>query len=119
LPVLLYGDSSDEEVLEIGLEYASVVVITFADPAVAIGIIRAVRMLRSDVPILVRAQDDTRLQDLLAAGATEVVPETFEASVMLAAHALLLLRQPMSRVMRLLGGIRRRAVHGLARCAAW
>ena len=107
LPVL-YGDSSDEEVLEkIGLEHASVVVITFADPAVAIGIIRAVRMLRADVPILVRAQDDTRLQDLLAAGATEVVPETFEASVMLAAHALLLLRQPMSRVMRLLGGIRR------------
>ena len=107
LPVL-YGDSSDEEVLEkIGLEHASVVVITFADPSVAIGIVHAVRALRADVPILVRAQDDTRLQDLLAAGATEVVPETFEASVMLAAHALLLLRQPMSRVMRLLGGIRR------------
>lgn len=107
LPVI-YGDSSDEEVLEkIGLEHASVVVITFADPAVAIGIVRAVRALRTDVPILVRAQDDARLQDLLAAGATEVVPETFEASVMLAAHALLLLQQPMSRVMRLLGGLRR------------
>lgn len=107
LPVI-YGDSSDEEVLEkIGLEHASVVVITFADPAVAIGIVRAVRALRTDVPILVRAQDDARLRDLLAAGATEVVPETFEASVMLAAHALLLLQQPMSRVMRLLGGLRR------------
>lgn len=107
LPVM-YGDSSDEEVLEkIGLQHASVVVITFADPSVAIGIVRAVRALRADVPILVRAQDDTRLQDLLAAGATEVVPETFEASVMLAAHALLLLQQPMSRVMRLLGGLRR------------
>lgn len=118
LPVL-YGDSSDEEVLEkIGLEHASVVVITFADPSVAIGIVQAVRALRADVPILVRAQDDTRLQDLLAAGATEVVPETFEASVMLAAHALLLLRQPMSRVMRLLGGIRRErytALRGLLR----
>jgi len=118
LPVL-YGDSSDEEVLDkIGLEHASVVVITFADPSVAIGIVQAVRALRADVPILVRAQDDTRLQDLLAAGATEVVPETFEASVMLAAHALLLLRQPMSRVMRLLGGIRRErytALRGLLR----
>lgn len=118
LPVL-FGDSSDEEVLhQVGVEHASVVVITFADPSVAIGIVRAVRALRADVPVLVRAQDDSRLEDLLTAGATEVVPETFEASIMLAAHALLLLQQPMSRVMRMVGGIRREryaALRGLLR----
>jgi CPA2 family monovalent cation:H+ antiporter-2 len=42
----------------------------------------------------------------MAAGATEVVPETFEASLMLASHALLLLKQPVSRVVRTIAHIR-------------
>ncbi|MEY3466184.1 MAG: hypothetical protein RL603_1783, partial [Pseudomonadota bacterium] len=118
LPVI-FGDSSDEEVLQkVGVGQASVVVITFADPATSIGIVRAVRAQRPDVPVLVRTQDDARLADLMAAGATEVVPETFEASIMLVAHALLLLDQPMSRVMRMASGIRREryaALRGLLR----
>jgi len=68
------------------------VVITFANPEVALRILRAVRELREDVPILVRTQDDTKLEELQAAGATEVVPETFEASLMLLSHLLLLLK---------------------------
>ena len=40
----------------------AVVVITFANPEVALRILRAVRELRSDVPILVRTQDDTKLE---------------------------------------------------------
>jgi CPA2 family monovalent cation:H+ antiporter-2 len=42
----------------------------------------------------------------MAAGATEVVPETFETSLMLASHALMLLNQPVSRVVRTIGNIR-------------
>jgi CPA2 family monovalent cation:H+ antiporter-2 len=106
MPVI-YGDSSDTDVLrEVGLAASSAVIITFADPSTAIGIVRAVRGLRQDVPILVRTADDTRLDDLMAAGATEVVPETFEASLMLASHALVLLKQPVSRVVRTIANIR-------------
>ena len=106
LPVI-YGDSSDPELLrEVGLSAASTVVITFSDPAVALGIVRAVRSLRAEVPVLVRTADDSRLEELMAAGATEVVPETFEASLMLASHALMLLKQPVSRVVRTIGSIR-------------
>ncbi len=106
LPVI-YGDASDVDLLrEVGLKTANAVVITFADPAVAIGILRAVRSLRADVPVLVRTADDSRLADLMAAGATEVVPETFETSLMLASHALMLLNQPVSRVVRTIGNIR-------------
>jgi CPA2 family monovalent cation:H+ antiporter-2 len=54
----------------------------------------------------VRTADDSRLDELMAAGATEVVPETFEASLMLASHALLLLKQPVSRVVRTIAHIR-------------
>ncbi len=102
-----YGDSSDEEVLRrVGVENASAVIITFADPAVALGIVRSVRQLRDDVPILVRTQDDSRLTELMDAGATEVVPETFEASLMLVSHTLMLLKVPVSRVVRTVAHVR-------------
>jgi CPA2 family monovalent cation:H+ antiporter-2 len=104
---VLYGDCADEELLQtIGIATATAVVITFANPATALGIIRAVRNLRADVPILVRTADDSRLGELMAAGATEVVPETFEASLMLVSHTLMLLNMPVPRVVRLIGSIR-------------
>jgi CPA2 family monovalent cation:H+ antiporter-2 len=65
-----------------------------------------VRELREDVPILVRTQDDTKLEQLQSAGATEVVPETFEASLMLLSHLLLLLKLPVPRVIRTVNDIR-------------
>jgi len=106
LPVI-FGDASDPELLRrAGLAQASAVVVTFSDPAVALGIVRSVRAERVDVPLLVRTADDTRLEELMSAGATEVVPETFEASLMLASHALLLLKQPVSRVVRAIGSAR-------------
>jgi CPA2 family monovalent cation:H+ antiporter-2 len=73
---------------------------------VSLRILRAVRSLRADVPVLVRTQDDTRLEELQSAGATEVVPETFEASLMLLSHLLLLLKVPVSRVVRTVDDIR-------------
>ena len=104
---VVFGDSADEQVLAaVGLAAASVVVITFADPDVSFGIVRAVRRLRTDVPVLVRTADDSRLEELQRAGATEVVPETFEASLMLVAHVLLFLDTPMADVVRAVGDIR-------------
>jgi len=104
---VLYGDSADEQMLRhAGLDTASAVIISFADPAVSIGIVRTVRRLRADVPLLVRTQDDTRLAELTAAGATEVVPETFEASLMLVSQVLMLLQVPVSRVVRTVADIR-------------
>jgi len=104
---LIYGDAGEGKVLEnVGLGHASVVVVTFANPEVALRILRSVRALRPDVPILVRTQDDTKLEELQAAGATEVVPETFEASLMLLSHLLLLMKVPMGRVIRTVNDIR-------------
>jgi CPA2 family monovalent cation:H+ antiporter-2 len=104
---VIYGDAADTEILEtVGLEHCSVLVISFADPDVALGILRSVRELRKDVPVLVRTQDDTKLDEMQAAGATEVVPETLEASLMLMSHMLLLLDMPVSRVVKTVGDIR-------------
>jgi monovalent cation:H+ antiporter-2, CPA2 family len=104
---VIYGDAGEVKVLEnVGVAHASCVVITFANPEVALRILRAIRELRKDVPILVRTQDDTKLEELQAAGATEVVPETFEASLMLLSHLLLLLKLPVPRVIRTVNDIR-------------
>jgi len=104
---VMYGDSSDEEMLsKAGLDHASAVVISFSDPQTSIGILRSIRRLRPQVPVLVRTQDDVRLKDLQEAGATDVVPETFEASLMLVSHVLMLLNVPVTRVVRAIGDIR-------------
>jgi CPA2 family monovalent cation:H+ antiporter-2 len=104
---VIYGDAGEVKVLEnVGIAHASCVVVTFANPDVALRILRAVRELRNDVPILVRTQDDSKLDQLQSAGATEVVPETFEASLMLLSHLLLLLKLPVPRVIRTVNDIR-------------
>jgi CPA2 family monovalent cation:H+ antiporter-2 len=53
------------------------------------------------VPVIVRTQDDHDLEALRTAGATEVVPEAIEGSLMLASHALALVGVPMRRVIRI------------------
>ena len=104
---VMFGDSADEQILvKAGVEAATAVVISFSDSATSVGILRSIRRLRPDVPILVRTQDDTRIKELQEAGATEVVPETFEASLMLVSHVLILLHVPVSRVVRTMGDIR-------------
>jgi CPA2 family monovalent cation:H+ antiporter-2 len=96
---VMWGDSADEELLRsLGVDRATVIIVTFAAPSVALGVVRAIRRLRSDVPVLVRTQDDSRLAELSEAGATEVVPETFEASLTLVSQALTLLQLPSQQV---------------------
>jgi CPA2 family monovalent cation:H+ antiporter-2 len=105
---VVFGDCADEELLRsLGVDRATVVIITFAAPAIALGVVRAVRRLRSDVPVLVRTADDAGLRELSEAGATEVVPETFEASLTLLSQALTLLQLPTPQVMRIVENLRR------------
>jgi CPA2 family monovalent cation:H+ antiporter-2 len=105
---VVWGDSADDELLRnLGLDQANVVIVTFADNAVALAVVRAVRRLRADVPVLVRTQDDSQLAELSAAGATEVVPETFEASLTLVSQALTLLQLAAPRVSGIVDTIRR------------
>lgn len=56
--------------------------------------------------MIVRTVDDSELKSLIDAGATEVVPEVLEGSLMLASHLLLLLGVPLNRVLRSIRSIR-------------
>ena len=98
---VVFGDASRHETLvAAGIARASALVITFADTELALRILHHVRALNPPLPVIVRTLDDANLDRLIAAGASEVVPETFESSLMLASHALVLLGVPLRRVVR-------------------
>jgi CPA2 family monovalent cation:H+ antiporter-2 len=86
---VFYGDSSREQTLEhAGIENASALVITFPEADSSEVITRTARTLCKDIPLIVRTRDDRHLEQLLESGATEVVPDTIESSMMLAQHTL-------------------------------
>ncbi|MFN4350845.1 MAG: monovalent cation:proton antiporter-2 (CPA2) family protein [Hylemonella sp.] len=97
-----YGDAARlQALMAAGLGRASAVVITYLDVPGALKVLANVRAHAPHVPVIVRTQDDFALDRLRAAGATEVVPESIEGSLMLASHALALVGVPMRRVIRL------------------
>jgi K+:H+ antiporter len=104
---VVYGDASRHETLvAAGIARASALVITFADTRLALRILHHVRALNPGLPVIVRTLDDSDMDSLIAAGASEVVPETFESSLMLASHALVLLGVPLRRVVRRIREVR-------------
>uniref|UniRef100_UPI00197F7147 NAD-binding protein n=1 Tax=Pseudomonas viridiflava TaxID=33069 RepID=UPI00197F7147 len=82
----------------VGVERARLVVIAVDNTDVALVVLKEARRINPEVPILVRTRDDSQLTELKAAGASEVVPELLESSLMLAAHALVLLGLPDQQV---------------------
>jgi CPA2 family monovalent cation:H+ antiporter-2 len=97
---VVYGDASRREALtSAGLSKARAVAITFADTHLALKILHNVHARRPDLPVIVRTVDDSALEKLYEAGATEVVAEVLEGSLMLASHSLLLLGVPLNRVL--------------------
>ena len=98
---VVYGDAARRETLvAAGITRAAALVVSFNDVRAALRIIASAHELNANAPVIVRTQDDTDLDRLLAAGATEVVPEVFEGSLMLGSHALVLLGVPLARVIR-------------------
>ena len=96
-----YGDATEPAVLEsVGIGNARLLVISHHDLAAAFAVLDAVRNLRPGLPVMVRATDESQVDELRAAGAVEVVPETLEAALMITAHVLLLLDVPLARVVR-------------------
>ncbi len=98
---VVYGDAAKREVLmAAGLMRAKVLVVSYEDKHSTLAILRHVKELRPDLPVVVRATDDSNMEILKNAGAAEVVAEVLEGSVMLASQALLLAGVPLSRVVR-------------------
>ncbi len=98
---VMFGDAARRVVLEAaGGARAKALVISYADNRAAMKILHIVQENYPQLPVIVRTVDDTNMEALRAAGATEVVPEILEGSLMLASHALMLLGVPLNRVVK-------------------
>ncbi len=96
-----FGDARQASVLEAaGISRARALVVSYSEVETALAIIESVRRLRQNLPILVRTRDDSHLDELLQAGADEIIPETLESSLMVASHLLAVLGVPMRRILR-------------------
>lgn len=111
-----YGDCRRGALLSaVGLERARLVVIAVDNSDVALVVLKEARRINHKVPILVRTRDDSQLTELKAAGASEVVPELLESSLMLASHAMIMLGLPDQQVRDRVDEVRRnryRLLHG-------
>ena len=112
---VVFGDAARlQSLMAAGLSRASAVVVSYHDTPSALKILRQVQAHAPKVPVIVRTIDDSDIEKLRAAGATEVVPEAIEGSLMLASHALALVGVPMRRVIRVVQD-QRDARYGLLR----
>jgi CPA2 family monovalent cation:H+ antiporter-2 len=105
---VVYGDASRRETLvAAGVARAAALVISYADTPSSLKVLHVAHEVAPGVPVVVRTADDADLDRLTQAGAAEVVPETFESSLILASNALLLVGVPVRRVLTLLRDIRK------------
>ncbi|MDP2751867.1 MAG: cation:proton antiporter [Rhodocyclaceae bacterium] len=104
---VLFGHADRSEVLKAaGLLRARAVVIAYPDIQSAERVVRVVRQFCQDIPIVVRAPDDSGLARLRQAGATEVIPEVLEGSLMIAAETLAQLGVPVERAVAQVRSVR-------------
>ncbi len=111
---VIYGSATRPDMLRAaGVYHATAAVITFHEYKQVMRTLKVLRAGRPLLPILVRTRDDTHLNAYLEAGATEVVPESLEASLMVMSNLLLLLNIPANRVVEKIQEVRERRYSSL------
>ena len=96
-----FGDVKQKDILRsVGIERAKLVLITFDQHEKAMRVIHLVKSMYPDLPVVVRTRKDNRMEELLGAGASQVVPEILEGSLMLVTQVLQLSGVPMSRILK-------------------
>jgi CPA2 family monovalent cation:H+ antiporter-2 len=102
-----YGDAARAEALAVaGVGKAKALVVTFSDTGAAKRILRAAAKANAALPVIVRTTDESTIEALLEAGATEVVPEVLEGALMLASQAMLTVGTPLNRVLKRIRAVR-------------
>ncbi|TCJ15419.1 potassium transporter [Parasulfuritortus cantonensis] len=98
---VVFGDCTRAEVLTAaGLNRARAVVVSFAHTPAALQVLATAHRLRPGAPVIVRTLDESDLDQLMAAGAMEVVPEVLEGALMLGSQTLLMAGVPLGAVLK-------------------
>jgi CPA2 family monovalent cation:H+ antiporter-2 len=109
-----YGDASRVEMLRrTRADKAIAVAVTIDDPEASERVVRSVRRNWADLPVYVRAREHRHARRLLALGATDVVPETVEASLQLSLRVLQGIGMPEEASLELIESERQAATEDL------
>ncbi|CAM3643644.1 monovalent cation:proton antiporter family protein [Parendozoicomonas haliclonae] len=105
---VFFGDCRRTELLQAaGLERARMVVICIDSSRAAQAALEGIRSINKTIPILVRTRDDNKMELLKQGGATEVVPEVLESSLVIVSHVLTMLGQPEFSIRQRIQSVRR------------
>ncbi len=98
---VMFGDAGRRVVLAAaGADRAKALVVSYSDMRASMKVLHVAQEAYPKLPVIVRTYDDADIDAFRDAGATEVVPEVLEGSLMLASHALVLLGVPLNRVVK-------------------
>ena len=104
-----YGDASRAEILRrVGIERASLVLVTIDEPRTSLRTISTIVRVWPKILIHARAHDSDHGEELLAMGASHVVLDTVETTVSLAGYVLRDLGAPMDSIGLMLESMRDR-----------
>ncbi len=104
---VFYGDCRRTELLQAaGLNRARMVVICIDSSKAAQDTLQGIRNINKTIPVLVRTRDDRKMEELISVGATEVVPEVLESSLVIVSHVLHMLGSPDEFIRQRINAVR-------------
>ncbi|MFV7783269.1 monovalent cation:proton antiporter-2 (CPA2) family protein [Shewanella marisflavi] len=103
-----FGDVAKRAILkQAQIKQAKLIVLTFTSSHVLDEVLPLCRQLAPEAKILVRTRDDEGMEALEEAGASQVIPETLEGSLMLVSQVLYQCGVPLTRILKRLEHERR------------
>ena len=108
------GDARHSRILtKFGTERARALIVCINDVETTKQIIEAARRIAPDLPVLVRAHDESQAKAMLEQGATVAVPEVLESGLQLASALLHEMEIPEHAAAEIVGQLRQQAHNGI------
>lgn len=96
-----FGDVCKRSILkQVKVKDAKLIVLTFSHSRILEEVLPLCRELAPQAKILVRTRDDSGMEALEEAGASQVIPETLEGSLMLVSQVLYQCGVPLNRILK-------------------
>lgn len=106
-----YGNAARADLLQrLKAGEARLIIVTMDNPASALHTVKAIRQAFPHLAIVARSRDERHAQELIQAGAGQVIPETLEAGLQLSAAVLLDLGRAEAHVAHVIEAERSRRV---------
>ncbi|MCY4328785.1 MAG: cation:proton antiporter [Endozoicomonadaceae bacterium] len=113
---VFYGDCRRKDILTAtGVARAKMAVICLDNAVTANKTLKILKELNPELPVLVRTRDDSMMEELYQNGATRLIPEVLESSLLIVSHVLTMLGKPEWEIKQRIQSVRQkkyRRLHG-------